>query len=413
MGWQSEVFTFVATSTSTAVKLESLTTGTFGPAIDDVRITAEATDACVHTPIPGQACADLVETAVSGPPSALVGNAIGISDTVSDPGSEGTGSFSVGLYLSTDAAITSSDTLLGTRSVAGLASGGSSSGTTTVTIPLGLAAGTYYLGAIADSAGTVPESNEGNNALTGGTIVITAGGTDLLQTAVSGPAIALTGASIAISDTTWNQGTVNTSTSFYVGLYLSTDATITTSDTRLGTRSIASLAAGATSSGSKSVTIPLTTVPGTYYLGAIADYSGRISESNEANNARTGNPIQINFVDLVETAVSGPTTAAAGTYITTSDTVVNVGNGDAAGAFTMAIYLSTDATITTSDLKLGTRSLTGLAAGATSTLLKSVKIPPSTTAGTYYLGAIADYTAKIKETNEANNAVAGNVIQIN
>src|SRR5439155_8320241 len=53
--------------------------------------------------------------------------------------------------------------------------GANSSGSTTVTIPTSLAAGTYYLGACADHANVIPESNETNNCRAStSTIVVSA-----------------------------------------------------------------------------------------------------------------------------------------------------------------------------------------------------------------------------------------------
>ena len=53
--------------------------------------------------------------------------------------------------------------LTGTRSVPALAPGGQSQGTVNVTVPVGTAAGTYFLIACADDLGVVQESQEGNN----------------------------------------------------------------------------------------------------------------------------------------------------------------------------------------------------------------------------------------------------------
>ena len=52
------------------------------------------------------------------------------------------------------------------------------------------------------------------------------------------------------------------------------------------TRSVAALLAGATSSGSTTVTVPPTTVPGTYFVLACADDALVVNEANETNNCR-------------------------------------------------------------------------------------------------------------------------------
>ena len=53
-----------------------------------------------------------------------------------------------------------------------LAAGASQVVSGSFTIPTSLAAGTYYVGAIADSAAVVTEGNEANNTLAGNTIVV-------------------------------------------------------------------------------------------------------------------------------------------------------------------------------------------------------------------------------------------------
>ncbi len=234
---------------------------------------------------------DLTMAAVSGPASGGTGAAITMSGTVQNLGGSAGGSH-VGFYLSTDANITTTDTMLGTVYVNGLAAGAQQAVSGTFTIPVGLAPGTYYLGAIADNYRYVTESDETNNAMAGNTITVSIGA-DLIMTAVSGPASGSTGAAITMTGTAKNQGTGSAGGS-YVGFYLSTDANITTADTMLGTVYVSGLAAGAQQAVSGTFTIPVGLAPGTYYLGAIADNYRYVTESNETNNALEGNQITIN-----------------------------------------------------------------------------------------------------------------------
>jgi len=115
---------------------------------------------------------DLVVSSISNPPStAHAGSSFFVTDTTGNSG-DNTASASTTQYrLSVDAAITSSDTLIGTRSVGTLKKGSSSTGSVTVTIPSNLTLGTYYLGACADGTGAVTESTETNNCLASTTTV--------------------------------------------------------------------------------------------------------------------------------------------------------------------------------------------------------------------------------------------------
>ena len=102
-----------------------------------------------------------------------------------------------------------------------------------------------------------------------------------------------------------------------------------------GTRGVSTLAAGGTSTGSRTVTIPSATPLGTYFLLACADDLSQRAESNEANNCVVSSEtIQVARPDLVATALSAPpATAVRGTSFAVTDTVLNQG-GLAAGAST-------------------------------------------------------------------------------
>ncbi len=232
---------------------------------------------------------------------------------------------------------------------------------------------------------------------------------DLQATSLSNPpSTAVVGGSFSVTDTTTNAGTAaaGASTTRY---YLSLDAVITSSDNLLtGVRSVPSLAAGASSGGTVTVTIPAGTAAGTYYLGACADDLGAVVESNETNNCKaSASTVAVTVPDLQVTSVSNPPpTAVVGGSFSVTDTTTNAGTA-AAGASTTRYFLSTDAVITSSDnLLTGVRSVPSLAAGASSGGTVTVTIPAGTAAGTYYLGACADDTKVVSESNETNNCKA-------
>ncbi len=91
-----------------------------------------------------------------------------------------------------------------------------------------------------------------------------------------------------------NQGFLN-ATGFYMAVYLSTDATITTTDYLIGYRWVPGLAAGVTENPALGTpaTIPAGLAPGAYWIGAIVDPNNFMQESDETNNALAGNQITI------------------------------------------------------------------------------------------------------------------------
>nr|VFK17270.1 MAG: pre-peptidase C-terminal domain-containing protein [Candidatus Kentron sp. LPFa] len=73
-----------------------------------------------------------------------------------------------------------------------------------------------------------------------------------------------------------------------MGYYLSTDSTITTSDTLLDDDYVSSLRSGRNGNEYEGCYLPRNLRAGqTYYIGAIADYTGRVSESNNARVLRS------------------------------------------------------------------------------------------------------------------------------
>jgi subtilase family serine protease len=109
-------------------------------------------------------------------------------------------------------------------------------------------------------------------------------------------------------------------------------------------------------------------------------------------------------IDLVAVLVDGPSRVAPGSTVPVFSNVANRGTSPS-GPFSVAYYLSSDSSITTSDTLLRTVSRPSLGGGGSSqTLTESVSLPATIRPGTYDLGLIVDPTNAIAETNEANNA---------
>lgn len=110
------------------------------------------------------AAADLIATSVTAPTSATRGKNINLSSAVKNQGLVKAGSFTVTFHLSSDSSITSTDTLLGTKTVTSLNAGSSTNVGGNFAVPSGLAPGRYYVGVIVDSGNGVVESSESNNS---------------------------------------------------------------------------------------------------------------------------------------------------------------------------------------------------------------------------------------------------------
>jgi M6 family metalloprotease-like protein len=235
------------------------------------------------------------------------------------------------------------------------------------------------------------------------------GGADLLVTAFDADSSAQIGGNIYVSATVTNQGGASAAAS-NLGFYFSSDNSITSSDTFSGwVCPIPTLAAGESVSCEGFIVVPSSLGSGSYYVGCYADMDGAISEGNENNNGRAAShttTLGSDSPDLVITAFTAPASAQIGDTLSVSLTVRNQGS-IAAGAFDAAFYFSKDANITLGDIATAWYcSWSSLAAGATSTCSGDIAMPTGLAAGTYYVGAYADNTEQVGESNEANNGLA-------
>ena len=322
-------------------------------------------------------------------------------------GTKNVGVFTAGasttrVYLSTDATINPGDLELGSVVVPSLAPTNFYFTNISVTIPPGTASGTYYIITKADADGIIAETNETNNGKSYA-ITVTSSSPDLVVSDLTGPASAIADQTVSVNDTTRNNGsgTAGASTTRY---YWSVNNVYDSGDVLLGSRSIPSLGAGATSAGSTSVTIPSGAASGTYYIIARADADGIVTETNETNNTAS---ISIIISDTRPDFTSGAaltpsTSVTSGSTITFGVGTKNVGVFTA-GASTTRVYLSTDATINPGDLELGSVVVPSLAPTNFYFTNISVTIPPGTASGTYYIITKADADGIIAETNETNN----------
>jgi trimeric autotransporter adhesin len=106
------------------------------------------------------------------PSSVASGSTAVVTDTTKNQGAPTSNASTTSFYLSTNTIVDPSDTPLGTRAVAPLAPGVSSTGTTSVTIPAGFAPGTYYILGVADRDNGTAEGNEGNNTFSRAFVVV-------------------------------------------------------------------------------------------------------------------------------------------------------------------------------------------------------------------------------------------------
>ena len=155
-----------------------------------------------------------------------------------------------------------------------------------------MAAGNYFVIAIADSGSTVAESNETNNNRPAS---FTISGIDLVPTAMIATKSGAT--TVLVSETVKNQGSSRAG-SFTIRYYVSTDTTYqsgtdialagNSNGTGTCSRTVSSLNAGSSRSVSdKTCYKPGGAVNGVnYYVIVVDDTGNTVSENNETNNTR-------------------------------------------------------------------------------------------------------------------------------
>ncbi|MGI9345705.1 MAG: CARDB domain-containing protein [Gammaproteobacteria bacterium] len=321
--------------------------------------------------------------------TAMVSNASGASG----PAPASTLSY----YQSTDATIDSTDTSVGTDPVASLAAGASSTESIDLTAPA--VAGTYYYGACMPATGN--ELNATDNCSSGVAVTFTSGWD--FQVTASAASVVLVGEAFTLTTVISNAGIANqASSASTLTYYQSTDDTIDSTDTSLGTDAVASLAVGASDTQDITPTAPMTA--GTAYYGACMPATS--SELVASDNCSAG--VAVTFSSGWDFQV---TVSASSTSVAFDDTVTltaMVSNADDAGgpapASTLRYYRSDDATIDSSDSFIGMDAVPSLAVGVSSTqsISRVIKDIP----GTYYYGACMPATSGEADATDNCSGVA-------
>jgi subtilase family serine protease len=223
---------------------------------------------------------------------------------------------------------------------------------------------------------------------------------DLVISATAGPATGGADADIVMTDTTKNSGTGAAAASA-TGFYLSSNGSLSDADVFLGSRPVPRLDPGAIHSASTTLHIPAATATGWYYVLAKADSGGQVPESIETNNVKATVVIKIG-PDLMVSVITTPTSLVAGAPFSVSDTTVNQGSGRA-GASTTRFFLSTNTTVDTTDVLLGSRAVPELPPAGSNAGSAMLTVPAGTPGGSFYVIAQADGATVVTETSETNN----------
>ena len=315
------------------------------------------------------------------------GESVTFTARVTNGGGVDSAATTLQFYRSSDAEVSTTDTLEGeSQDVMTLNAGGSEDTSLAITMPDTV--GTYYYGACVTA---VAGEDPSNNCSLGVMIMVDVPD---LTVSITQPA---SGEFVVRERVTFKARVTNgggmDSTVTTLQFYISTDATISTADTAVGTpQDVATLSASDSQERSLAITMP--GAAATHYYGACVTTVER--ETNTANNCSPGVKVTASVPSLVISISPTSRTVTVGQSITFTATVVNIGSVAipeaaafvAMGAPTLQFHRdSGDANVPD-----GTAQTVGaIAIGGAQTI--SLTITASATAGTYMYGACVELYA--------------------
>ena len=332
-------------------------------------------------------------------------------------------------YVSEDMTFSvDTDTSVGRGSVAATSAGDSEPVARDLQAPSGQ--GVYYY--FACVGGLSGESDPSNNCSAPERVVVAeaTGAPDLVVSVTSSETSVAASASFRLTARVRNQGEAQSS-STRVRYLLSSDATITASDTEVSGDNVALLAPNSDPAlESDSVRAPSSA--GTYYYGAcVVSVEGEENTGNNCSNAvritvtestTSGggsgggstptpprpDPVPTQGPDMRASARVSDSTPDPNDEFTLTIQVRNGGN-QPSGATMVQVYQSDDSRITMSDVPVGSREpQDGLDNGKSSELEVTLTAPSAP--GTYYYGACVDLV--VNELNTGNNCSTGQRVRV-
>ncbi|MEJ8566785.1 CARDB domain-containing protein [Elongatibacter sediminis] len=309
------------------------------------------------------------------------GEEITINVQVFNIGSVATSDTTLRYYLSSDASISTTDEVIDSQVISSLGPGSGSNlqGFGTVVKP----PGTYWVGACVDED---PEDVNPLNDCTSA-MEISIPDIDLAVLPVSvGSNTFPSGQTVSLESAVDNRGTQESSAST-LRYKLSGNSTISSGDIDIVTAAIPPIAGG--ERWLNQTQSAITAEPGSYWIGACADVVDK--EFSTSNNCSSGTPVEIlddDLPDLVVDEVSAnPDSWNEGEFTDLFARVRNQGTASSQ-ATEIRFYLSSDSTITTSDMLQGIDNVDGLAANATQET--GIFVAPQPAPGNYWFGACVD-----------------------
>ena len=216
------------------------------------------------------------------------------------------------------------------------------------------------------------------------------------------------GEAFTLEATVRNQGIGEPERNATLHYYRSSDASISTRDTEVGTDTVSSGNLDTNETEDESIRLTAPTEPGIYYYGACVDLR---YESDTDNNCSGSVAITVRETRRSDLVVSllplSDNTLAPGASFTLQATVRNQGIGTARPT-TLRSYQSANASISPNDTEVGSVDVSSLSADETEIQAFTLNAPLA--ASTYYYGASIESVSN--ESNTANNYSTGVALRV-
>jgi hypothetical protein len=355
----------------------------------------------------------LVTAGPTGPDLMSLGTSGSVSVTVTNVGlGSSFEAYDITVYLSTDETFDAGDIQVGRVVLQdGVNPDESRTQNITVFVAEEVVEASYHWIAVVDDLGTLPETDEANNAQAGNEIQIILTEPDLtISIQPEGDAAIFQGVSTAVTLEIENQGDGPTDTAFDVAVYLTADLIVgNEDDIRVGDSAILNPVGPG---GKLEVTVPVIVSAvqpvGVYNWAAVVDDGGFVVESDETDNGRLGQSFTViaQPADLVvSTAPEGPGLVIWNSFYTVNLEIQNVGAGTTTGAFQVSVYLSSDETAgNDDDVRIGNLTYTEkMLNDERASLEVQVVIPSQHPIGIYRYSVVVDATSFETEVSDLNN----------
>ena len=282
--------------------------------------------------------------------------------------------------------------------------------------------GRYYFGAYlpsnihpTDYQGDLPSDARENDLASQERVTVT-NAPDLIVASISSDTSVLDpGEAFQLEATVRNQGIGEPEDDPTLGYYLSSNPTISRTDTKVGSDALYKRDLDTNETDGASISLTAPNEPGVYYYGICIDDVEH--ESNTRNNCSGAIAITVrvpapeptpDFPDLVpRTPTVSANALAPGAAFTLETTIENRGTSSSRDT-TLRWYRSPDPNISSTDTEVGNSRVSSLASGETAPHQLDLNAPAAT--GTYYYGVGVEEVAD--ENNTANNYSIGVAISV-